>query len=1044
MFSRFFIDRPIFSSVLSIIIVMAGLVAIKNLPVQEYPAIVPPQITVQAVYPGADAETLSKTVAAPLEDAINGAQDMIYMTSTASPSGILNMSITFATGTDPAAANVDVNNRVQVAMNRLPEAVRRQGVSVRERSPDMLRVIAFTSENRVHDALWLNNYALINVIDDIKRIQGVGDAFLFGSKEYALRVWLKPDRLAAFNLTVNDVLAVIRSQNVQLAAGQIGGEPAAKKMAFTYTVTTPGRLKTAEEFGNILVRTNADGSSLRLKDVANVELGAERYILKGARNKEPMAVAGVFLAPGANALEVDAKLTKVLEKVAKKFPEDVRYHTLYDTTKFVNTSIEEVLWTLLEAIVMVVIIIYFFLGNLRATIIPVLAIPVSIVGTFAGLYVAGFSINLLTLFALILAIGLVVDDAIIVIENVERLLHERKELTVRDATVEAMREITGPVVAIVFVLSAVFIPAALMGGFSGVMYQQFAMTIVISVVISGIVALTLTPALCNVFLRRDAPRPLLPIRLFNALFAKMTAGFNRGVRLTLRFAALNLLLFAALVGSGYWMAEKLPTGLVPGEDKGVLMVLTYLMPGASLDRTVAVQNEVADTMLADPNINSMGTMSGIDLATFAFKSDAGIGFAHLKDWSERTRPDQSAEALAGKLMMQFMQNKEAMIIPVNPPPIRGMSATGGFELYVQDRTGGDILAFGALMSKLVAAANERPELVRVRTTFNASVPQYRVTVDEAKAKALGVAVADVYTTLGTTFGTGYANDFNLYGRTYHVNVQLEPTYSNSIEDYRNVFVRSSTGALVPVSSLVSTKRVVGPSVIQRFNMFTAAQLSGQPAPGYSSGDAMNAIQEVAEKVLPEGYTIAWAGTSYQEQSVAGKGNNAFIFAILFIFLILAALYESWMLPISILTTVPFALFGATVAVMLRGLENDIYFQVGLVTLVGLTAKNAILIVEFAEQKRKEGMELFQATIEGARIRFRPIVMTSLAFIGGTLPLAISTGAGANSRHIIGTTVVGGMIMLTAVAIFFIPLFYYLIMRLRGKFITEKGAQDADA
>ena len=1043
MFSRFFIDRPIFASVMSIIVVLTGLIAIKNLPVQEYPAIIPPQITVQAVYPGADAETLSKTVAAPLEEAINGARDMIYMTSTASPSGILNLSITFATGTDPAAANVDVNNRVQVALNKLPEEVRRQGVSVRERSPDMLRVIAFTSEGRVHDALWLNNYALINVIDDIKRIPGVGDAFLFGSKEYALRVWLKPDKMAAFNLTVNDVLAVIRSQNVQLAAGQIGGEPAAKKMAYTYTVTTPGRLKTAEQFGDILVRTNPDGSSLKLKDVAKVELGAERYMLKGTRNKEPMAVAGVFLAPGANALDVDAQLTEVLKEVAKKFPEDVRYHALYDTTTFVKKSIEEVLTTLAEAIVMVVLIIYFFLGNVRATIIPVLAIPVSIVGTFAGLYIAGFSINLLTLFALILAIGLVVDDAIIVIENVERLLSENKHLSVRDATVEGMREITGPVVAIVFVLSAVFIPASLLGGFSGIMYQQFAMTIVISVVISGIVALTLTPALCNVFLRRDEPRPLWPIRVFNAFFAKMTSGFNRGVRLMLRLALLNLLLFGVLVGTGYWLSQKLPTGLVPSEDKGFIMVLTYLMPGASLDRTVKVQEEVADTMLSDPLIDSLGAMSGIDLATFAFKSDAGIAFAHLIDWSERTESGQSSEALAGKFMMQFMQNKEAMIIPVNPPPIRGMSVTGGFELYVQDRTGSDLLSFDGIMKKLVEKANARPELARVRTTFNAGVPQYRITVDEDKARALNVDIADVYTTLGATFGTGYANDFNLYGRTYHVNVQLEPAYSSSIEDYRNVFVRASTGALVPISSLVHAKRTVGPSIIQRFNMFTAAQLTGQPAPGYSSGDAIRAIQEVAAETLPKGYTTAWAGTSYQEQKLAGKGSNAFVFAIVFIFLILAALYESWMLPITILMTVPFALLGATIAVLLRGLENDIYFQVGLVTLIGLTAKNAILIVEFAQQKRREGLDLYQATIEGARIRFRPIVMTSLAFIGGTLPLALSTGAGANSRHIIGTTVVGGMVMLTAVAIFFIPLFYYLIMKLRARFVRDKGVENAD-
>jgi len=1040
MFSKFFIDRPIFASVLSIILVLAGLIAIKGLPVQEYPSIVPPQISIQAVYPGADAETLSKTVASPLEDAINGAKNMIYMTSTASPSGILRMTVTFATGTKPADANVDVNNRVQVALNKLPEAVRRQGVSIRERSPDMLRVIAFTSEGQKHDALWLNNYTMINVLDDIKRINGVGDAFLFGSKEYAIRVWIRPDELAAYDLTVDDIVKVIASQNVQIGTGQIGDEPTASKQVYTYTVLTEGRLKSAEAFGEIIVRANPDGSALRLKDIAGVELGAERYMLNALYNKQQMAVAGIFLAPGANALEVAAALDKTLEIAATKYPEDVRQHTLYDTTKFVKQSINEVLKTLAEAIVLVVIIIYFFLGNVRATIIPVLAIPVSLLGAFAGLYIAGYSINLLTLFALILAIGLVVDDAIVVIENVERILRDKEGISVKEATVEAMREITGPVIAIVLVLSAVFIPTALVGGFSGLMYQQFAITIVISVVISGIVALTLTPALCAVFLREHESRPFWLVHKFHLFFDLLTRGFTAGVKKVLKYALLNILIFGLMSAAAVWAVQKLPTSLVPNEDKGVLMVLSYLMPGASLERTTEVQKAVTDTILSHPDTSDFGGMAGIDLVTFAFKSDAGIGFTHLKDWSERPEASQSAQAIAGALMGQLSQNKEAFVLAVNPPPIRGMSATGGFELYVQDRTGGDIVVLNNYINEIVQKANARPELTMVRTTLQTGVPQYRLSIDRDKAKAYNVDIDTIYSTLGTTFGTGYVNDFNLYGRVYHVNVQVDPKYRDDVEDYRYIFVRSENGGMVPISSLIKTERVVGPSVIQRFNMFTAGQISGQPAPGYSSGDAMRVIQEVAAEVLPEGYTTAWSGTAYQEQEVADKGNNTFLFAIIFTFLVLAALYESWSIPFAVLMTVPFALLGAALGVMLRGLENDIYFQVGLVTLVGLAAKNAILIVEFAQQKLREGLSLYDATVAGARIRFRPIVMTSLAFIGGTLPLAISTGAGANSRHIIGTTVVSGMVVLTVIAVFFIPLFYYLIMRSKERF-AKKGAQN---
>lgn len=1043
MFSKFFIDRPIFSTVIAVLITFAGLIGLYNLPVQEYPSVAPPQISVEATYPGADAETLAKTVARPLEDSINGVENMLYISSTTSSSGTVSIAVTFETGTDTSQASVDVNNRVQVALSKLPEEARRMGVSVHEQSPSMLRVIGFTSNGAVHDELWLNNYAINNVMDEIKRIKGVGNAMMFGSKEYSIRVWLQPDKMAAFNLSPTDISKALQSQNIQKGVGQIGAEPSSGKQAFTYTVTTAGRLKTVDEFNNILIRTEIDGSSLFLKDVARVELGSENYMLKGTYNKHDMAVAGVFLSPGANALEVSTELDKVLLKASKKFPNDLQYHNLLDTTKFVKTSINEVVITLMEAIALVIIIIYVFLGNWRATLIPVLAIPVSIVGTFAGLYMVGFSINLLTLFALILSIGLVVDDAIVVIENVERILRSNKTLSVREATVMAMKEISGPVIAIVLVLSAVFIPASLSGGFSGVMYQQFAMTIVISVVISGFIALTLTPALCPVFLRQEESEPILPIRLFNEFFEKSTIWFGNGVKKIIRYAIFNLLIFSTMIGASAWMIQKISTSLVPVEDKGMIILLSNLMPGASLERTIEVQNEMTDIVMSNKLIEGVGAMSGLDMGTFAFQSDAGVAFANLKDWSSRPDANQSAMVVADQLTEQLQQNKEAMVIAVNLPPIDGMSNTGGLDFYVQDQIGGELQELNDYVNQIVAEASKHPEFSTVTAMMNTDVPQYHLTINKEKAKALNVEESDIYDTLGMTFASNYINDYNLFGRVYHVNMQLESAFRDEIEDYSDVYVRSSEGYLVPISSLIHVERVVGPNVIQRFNMFNAGLVSVQPAHKYSSGEAIKAIEEIAAKVLPNGYTIGWTGTAYQEKQLTEKGNYAFVYAIVFIFLILAALYESWSIPFAVLMTVPFALLGAALGVYLRGLDNDIYFQVGLITLVGLAAKNAILVVEFAQQKLKEGFSLYDATIAGAMIRLRPIIMTSMAFIGGTLPLAISTGAGANSRHIIGTTVVSGMVLLTTIAVFFIPLFYYMIMKAKFYFESKRVQNEAN-
>jgi len=1041
MFSKFFINRPIFSTVISIIIVIAGIIAIRILPVQEYPSIAPPQIIVSASYPGADAQTLATTVAGPLEEELNGVKDMIYMTTTASPSGIVNINIFFNIGTDVAQAKVDVNNRVSVATNKLPEAVKRQGVTTKERSPDILKILALTSKGNEHDTTFISNYALINILDDIKRIPGVGDASIFGNKNYAIRVWLKPDKLAMYDLTTAEVITAIKNQNEQYASGQIGSEPMAKNPTYTYTVKTSGRLKNAGEFEKIIIKANTDGSSLKLGDVARVELGVESYYFGATFNKQPMIPMGIYLASGANALEVSGLLEKKLEELKSSFPSDLEIDAAYDPTKFVKESINEVIFTLWLSIALVVGIIYLFLGNFRATLIPVLAIPVSIVGTFAGFYAAGFSVNLLTLFGLTLAIGLVVDDAIVVIENVERILREEEKLSVKEATTKAMQEITSPVIAIVLVISAVFIPAAFMGGFSGMLYQQFAVTIIISVVISGLVALTLTPSLCALFLQKHESEPFWPIKKFNELFEFGTRLFSTGVRKTIRFGFLNVLLFGVMIGGIYFINAKTPTGLVPNEDKGSILIINNLMPGASLSRTHDVSLKVSDMVMKNPLVEKTGGLYGLDFITGAYKTDAGISFVRLLDWEHRPDANQTSQAVAGAMMRTLSQNKEAMLIAVTPPPIMGMSTTGGFEMYIQDRTGSDIQNLDNYAKEIIARASQRSELTAMRTTINTSVPQYLIDVDTAKAKALGVEINDIFTTIQASFGNTYANDFNLFGRTYRVNVQSESTFREGVENYNDVFVKTNEGRFIPISSLSTIKRIVGPSIVQKFNMFQAAQISGQPSTGHSSGEALKIIEQIAKEVLPQGYTIAWAGTSYQEKQLEKGGNTAFIYAILFVFLILAALYESWTIPFAIVLAVPFALFGATLGIWLRDLQNDIYFQVGLVTLVGLSAKNAILMVEFAMQKLEQGYSLIDATIEGARIRFRPIIMTSFAFIAGTLPLAISTGAGANSRHVIGTTVVGGMITLTLIGTFFVPLFFYLIMRTKEKFFT-KGVNHA--
>ena len=1036
MISAFFIRNPVFAGVLSIIVFLVGLISMFNLPIEQYPRVLPPQIIVSTAYPGASADTIAKTVAAPLEEKINGAKNMLYMNSQAEDSGRLSINVFFEVGTDADSAKIDVNNRVQAALASMPEQVKRQGVVVGESSPSILLFAMLQSPNKTHDSLFLSNYALLNMVETLKRVNGVGDAMIFGAKDYSVRIWIDPEKLSKYKLATTDVISSIQEQNNQYAAGKIGAEPLENKQMYTYTIQTPDRFSNPSQFSNILIRVNEDGSSLKLKDVATVELGSSDYSVQTRLNNAPSIPIGVFLQSGANALNTANEIKKALEDASKNFPEDMTYSIPYDSTDFITASITEVVKTFVEALLLVILIIFIFLQSWRATIIPLIAVPISIVGAFAGMYVLGFSINLLTLFGLVLAIGIVVDDAIIVIENIERHMEEGK--TPLESAYIAMKEVTGALIAIILVLGAVFIPVAFMGGLSGEMYRQFAVTIVISVFISGFVAITLTPSLCVRILKNKKHEPKGPAKWFNDAFDKFTSGYSFLVKKTIRFSLISILLFGGLVFVSWDMFKFMKTGLVPDEDQGTIFVFGFNPPGSSLSRTLNLSEEINAIISKDENVKNIITLAGYDFTTSAQRTHTVATIIKLKDWSERPNPEQEAQALLGKISKQLMGTSEGFSFAVIPPPIMGMSVTGGFDMYIQDRTGGTIENLSQVVNEVIAKAQTRPELMGVRTSLAANIPQYKIDVDVEKAKAKGVNINDIYSTINATYGSYYVNDFSLYGRTYKVNLQANDEYRNNINNMQNIFVRSKSGELLPLNSFVSVKQQVGADLIERFNLFQAAKVSGQPAPGYSSGDALNAIEQVSKEILPDGYTISWVGTAYQEKQVGGSSAQAFIFGIVFLFLILAALYERWLLPIAVVLAVPFAVFGAILATNLRGLDNNIYFQIGLLVLAGLAAKNAILIVEFALQKRKEGFNLVDSALIAAKVRLRPIIMTSLAFTIGVLPLAISGGAGAASKHSIGTGVIGGMLTATFIAIIFIPLFYILISKLsREKDIEKK-------
>ncbi|MDH0143836.1 multidrug efflux RND transporter permease subunit [Pseudomonas alcaligenes] len=1036
--SKFFIDRPVFAAVISIVIILAGLAAMKSLPIAQYPQILPPQVSVSASYPGASAQVIAETVAAPLEQQINGVEGMIYQLSNSASSGSMSLSVYFEVGRDPDQATIDVNNRVQAALAKLPEEVRRQGVKVEKKSSDILQVVTLYSPDNSKDPVFISNYALINVIDELKRLPGVGDVSQFGSKNYSMRIWLRPDKLAQYDLTPTDVVNAIREQNSQFAAGSFGQQPLQTPQDFTYTVTTQGRFKDPKEFESVILRSDATGASLRLGDVARIELGAQDYSLVTSLNGQQNAAFGVYLQPGANALDTAEAVRAAMERLAHRFPEGITYKIPYDTTKFVQISIDEVVKTFFEALLLVVLVVFVFLQNWRATLIPVLAIPVSLVGTFAGMYALGFSINLLTLFGLVLAIGIVVDDAIVVIENVERVMRTKK-LNAREAAIEAMEEVTGPIIAIVLVLCAVFVPVGFLGGLAGEMYKQFAITIAVSVVISGIVALTLSPALCALMLKPDHSEPAAPFRAFNRFFDKLTDAYGAGVAFFLKRSVIGLLLFGGMIAIMAVLFTRVPGSLVPDEDQGYVINAYFLPPAASVNRTDALTHDFTEQLMQHPAVEDVVTFAGFDVLTFGQRTNAGVSFVPLKDWSERTTAELDARNLTHTFMGMGLSEKDGVVMSFNPPPITGMSTTGGFEGYIQDRSGGSVAQLGAKVQAFITAAQKRPELAGVQSTFSANVPQYYIDLDRTKARALGVSISDVFTAMQSTFGSYYVNDFTLYGRTWQVSLQSESEFRRKPEDLSQVYVRASGGDLVPLTSLIKVNRILGPDTYARFNVYPSAKFLGGPAPGYSSGQALAAIQEVADEVLGSDYTVGWVGSAYQELATQGSGSTAFVFGLIMVFLILAAQYERWTLPLAVVTAVPFAVFGAILAVWLRGIQNDVYFQVGLVTLIGLAAKNAILIVEFAVLLRAEGKGIFDSAYEAAKLRFRPIVMTSLAFILGCVPLAISTGAGSASRHSIGTGVIGGMLAATLLATFLIPMFYLLVESLAEKLGRKKKA-----
>jgi hydrophobe/amphiphile efflux-1 (HAE1) family protein len=1037
--SRFFIHRPVFAGVIAILIVLAGLVAAKLLAVAQYPEIAPPTVLITTTYPGASAETLAKTVAAPIEEQLSGVERLSYFSSAASSTGVLNITITFEPGANVDQAVFNVNNRVQIALPRLPDEVRRNGVIVQKRSFDILLVVSLISPDNSRDTLFLSNFASLNVVDELKRLPGLADVTVFGARDYSMRVWLQPDKMARLGVTPADVAAALRAQNAQYAAGKIGAEPAPPGQDIIYTVTATGRLVDPEEFGEIVVRAGGPNGVLRIKDIARLELGALNYDTSNTLDGKPTIGMATFLQPGANALEVADLVRKRMQELKASFPQGVDYAIPFDTTRFVDASIREVNTTIFEAALLVLAVVFLFLQTWRATLIPMIAVPVSLIGAFAGLWLVGFSINTLTLFALVLAIGIVVDDAIVVLENVERLMREN-DMAPFEAALEAMREVSGAVVAIVLVLCAVFIPVAFLGGIAGQLYRQFAVTLTFAVMISGFMALTLTPALCAILMKKGDHHSRI-FNPFNRGFAWLTRQFLRMIEMALRYRWLSLAFFVGILALAVGLFLRIPGSFVPPEDQGYIFANVQLPDGATLERTRKMSAEVSKIIGANRGVLNTMAINGFDLIGGGNKTNAATMFVPLKPWEERGA--NTAEVIARDIVGKASRLRDGVAIAFNPAAIRGLGTSAGFEVYVQARGDSDPARLYQVVQDFLGALARNPQLAGINSFYRPTVPQLKVEVDREKAMSLGVPVQDVFDALLSTMAPLYVNDFNKFGRTYRVQMQADAPFRAQPEDLGSIYVRSSaTRELIPLKALIRTSNVVGPEQLERFNGFLAAKVIGGGRPGVSSGDAIRAVEVVAASALPAGYQIAWTGQAFQEKRTGRASALAFALAIVMVFLILAALYERWLLPFAVVFAVPFAVAGALSFVAMRGLENDIYFQIGLVVLIGLAAKNAILIVEFAQQGFLEGKSATEAALNAARLRFRPIIMTSLAFVLGVMPLMVSTGAGAAARRSMGTGVVGGMLAATFIATIFIPLFFVVVSR-RGRLRqTQKPGEAA--